>query len=699
MVRAMMRSMLRFTRALVLFGLVASLTAQAREAGKWTGRIDIPGQPLDVIVVLAAEAGALSGTISIPSQNARDLPLRDLARADGRVRFAITGPPGNPRFDGALSEDGNKLEGWFMQATIRAPFALTREAEVAVADALDGFAEFVDDARKAHDVAGLAVAIVKDGKTIFAQGFGVADVDTGRPVTEHSLFAIGSSTKAFTALTLAMLLAEGKHSWESPVRAVLPEFDLADRVAAAQCTLRDLAAHRSGLPRHDLVWYLAPVDRADLLRKLPHLPLSQPVRDRFQYCNHGYAVLGAAVERLGGRTWEEEVRARLLAPLGMERTRFGVEDLAGVEDVASAHTEKKGKLTVIPRRAIGGMGPAGCIESSAHDMARWVAFQVGKGKLDGKVLCDGPLLRVTHTPITALGLPESAERGVISAGYALGWFVEAYRGHLHIQHGGAIDGFIAHVGFYPFDGIGVVALANRDDTGLPALIDFALADRLLGLERTDQIGKAAQRRRAAKAAESAAKVEPAATHGETKPAHELAAYAGEFAHPGYGVAKVSVDGDHLRVAFARLDTALTHIHYETFGLADQDDSPLRALKLLFVTGVGGEVDALSVALEPAVDAIVFKRQGEAALKTAEYLRRFAGSYEGVAAVRVEIAEGSLRLTVPGQPVYTLVPTRKDAFVFAEPKGFAARFEGEGEQAEALILEQPNGRFRLLRKKD
>lgn len=691
----MLRSLLRASSILAL--VLAPLAAQAQVAGRWEGRIDVPDQPLDVIVVLEDAAGALSGTISIPSQNARDLPLRDVTFVEGRVRFAIAGPPGDPRFDGALGEDGGTIKGDFKQATLETQFALTRVAEVAVADALAGFAEFVEAARKAHDVPGLSVAIVKDGKTIFAQGFGVADLDTGRSVTEHSLFAIGSSTKAFTALALAMLLAESKHTWESPVRAVLPEFDLADPVAAAQCTLRDLAAHRSGLPRHDLVWYLAPIDRQDLLRKLPHLPLSKPVRDQFQYCNHGFAVLGAALERMTGKAYDDVVRERLLTPLGMARTRFGVEHLAGVDDVASAHTEKKGKLTVIPRRAIGGMGPAGCIESSAHDMARWVAFQLGKGSIDGTKVCESPLLRVTHTPITAMGLPESPERGVIPVGYALGWFVEAYRGHLHIQHGGGIDGFIAHVGFYPFDGIGVVAFANRDSTGLPALIDSSAADRLLGLERTDWVGKSAARRRAAKAAEAAAKVEPATTHGETKPAHALADYAGEYEHPGYGVAKVTEEEDHLRVAFASLDARLTHVHYETFGLDDQEDSPLEKLKLLFVTGVGGDVDALNVALEPAVDAIVFERRPDASLRTAGYLQRFAGEYVRDMAVKVDVGEGVLRMTVPGQPTYTLTPTRRNAFVFADLKGFRARFEGDGEHATALILLQPNGTFRLERK--
>lgn len=690
---------LRVTRALAL-ALVFAPLAQAQVAGRWEGRIDIPGQPLEVIVVLADAAGALSGTISIPAQNAHDLPLKDVALIDGRVRFAIVGPPGEPRFDGAVSADGAKLEGEFRQATLRAPFALARAAQVATADALAGFAEFVEAARKAHDVPGLSVAIVKDGKTIFAQGFGVADVDTGRAVTEHSLFAIGSSTKAFTALALAMVLAEGKHDWETKVRAVLPEFDLADPVAAMQCTLRDLAAHRSGLPRHDLVWYLAPVDRADLLRKLPHLPLSKPVRDQFQYCNHGFAVLGAVLERMTGKSYDDVVRARLLTPLGMTRTRFGLEELTGVDDVASAHTEKKDKLTVIPRRAIGGMGPAGYIESSARDMARWVAFQLGKGSIDGTKVCDGPLLRVTHTPITAMGLPDSAERGIIPAGYALGWFVESYRGHLHIQHGGGIDGFIAHVGFYPFDGIGVVAFANRDGTGLPALIDSSAADRLLGLERTDQVGKGAARRRAAKAAAAAAAkaaAEPASAHAGTKPAHALADYAGEYEHPGYGVAKVSVAGESLRVAFADLDSKLTHVHFETFGLADQEDSPLEKLKLLFVTGVGGDVDALSVALEPAVEAIVFQRRGDAALQTAEYLQRFVGEYAGAGVARIAAGDGVLLMTVPGQPTYTLTPTRRNAFVFADVKGFRARFEGEGERAAALILQQPNGDFRLERK--
>ena len=265
---------------------LAALTAAARvfaapgapsPEGRWQGAIELPGQKLEVVVRIAAgEGGVWSGEIDIPAQGARHLPLSafDVA-ASGAIRFSIAGIPGEPTFRGTLSSDGAgaTLAGEFTQAGQKFPFRLARAAAAAVSStkALDGFDAFVDGALQTWNGPGLAVAIVQDGEVVRAKGYGVRDVARNLPVTPDTLFAIGSSTKAFTVMSLAVLVDDGKLDWDTPVQTYLSRFALQDECASAGMTPRDLVTHRSGLPLHDLVWYNAPLTRAELFERLRYL--------------------------------------------------------------------------------------------------------------------------------------------------------------------------------------------------------------------------------------------------------------------------------------------------------------------------------------------------------------------------------------------------------------------------------------------
>lgn len=686
--------------AAVLAAALPAQTPAPDPVGAWSGEITIPTQPLAVQVTLRRDGQALAGMISIPAQNAKDLRL-EVAQDGANLKLAIVGVPGKPTFAGVLQ--GDKLMGMFTQAGQEFPFALTRGG---VKVDTKGLVAAIERARAALDVPGLAVAIVKDGELVLAQGFGVRDVATKQPVTERSLFAIGSSTKAMTAYALSTLLAEqnreGAPSWDSPARELVPEFRLADAVAATHVTLRDLGSHRSGLPRHDLVWYLTPLSRPELLARLPHLPLSKPMRTQFQYCNHGYMVLGEAVARLAGAPWEDVIGARVFKPLGMQLSRAHSGAFTKADEVASGHHETNGALAVVPRRELRGMNPAGSVESCALDLARWVQFQLGDGKLDGKQVCEASLLRAQRKPLIPLGSASESNKEVLPIGYGLGWFVESYRGRLHVHHGGGIDGFIAHVGFYPFDGLGVVVLANRDGTGLPGLLDQVIADRLLALGDKDWVGEAAQAKAKAKAAEASAKTTKPAPRELAPPAQPLSAYAGEYADAGYGPVTVRVQGERLVLVDGAVEYPLEAVGRETFKLQEVAGAELLdGTQLLFVTGFGGEVEALRVRLEPSVPPITFSRRVDPALLDAAALARCAGSYRAADGTVVTVArEGkALRLTVPGQPVYDLKPKRKDLFQIGDLDGYHARFTGEGDTADTVTFEQPNGNFTFTRARD
>ena len=388
-------------------------------------------------------------------------------------------------------------------------------------------------------VPGLAVAVVKDGEVVLLEGYGVRDTATQAPVTPDTLFAIGSSTKAFTATSLAMLVDEGKLAWDAPIRATLPSFKLKDPVASERMTPRDLVTHRSGLPRHDLVWYAAPLSRKDLFSRLEFLEPSADFRSRWQYQNLMFMTAGHLTGEVAGTSWEDFVRARIFAPLGMKGSNFSVEDSKKTPDFAWPYKEKDEKVVKIPFRNIDAMGPAGSINSSARDMARWLLLQTGGGKVGETQVLTGPSLLELHKPQMVVG-ESGQDPEITGTSYAMGWFVESYRGHARVHHGGNIDGFSAMVSFVPARGVGVVALTNLDGTPLPQIVARQAVDRLLGLPPIDWSARLLQRREAGRKADKGGKAKGAEERKTgTLPARALDEYVGDYEHPAYGVVSVT----------------------------------------------------------------------------------------------------------------------------------------------------------------
>ena len=477
--------------AWVLAGAVA---AAPSIEGHWVGSISLPGTKLAIDIDFKAQDGGWAGDISIPLQGAKDLPLDKIAVDGTAVSFAIPGIPGDPVFRGVLSADGLKITGDFTQGGGTIPFELARAEKPAAAaqGALAGFDEFVSAALQAWNVPGLAIAVVKDGEVAYMKGFGQRDVEQKLPVTPKTLFAIGSCSKAFTTYVMGTLVDEGKLEWEKPVRDYIPWFKLQDASTTERITPRDLVTHRSGLPRHDAVWYNnLGASREELVRRLAYLEPSADLRAKWQYNNLMFLTAGYLVETVTGKTWEDSVRERIFTPLGMSRSNFSVFDSQKSDDFALPYREKDDKLEKIDFRPITNMGPAGSINSSVEDMAQWLKVQSGGGKLDGKTVIGAATLADIQSGHMAMGQPP--ERPEVSAGdYGLGWMIDVYRGHKRVHHGGGIDGFISQVHVYPHDGLGIVVLTNSE-TGLSSIVAQSAADRLLKLEPIDWNGEAAWR--------------------------------------------------------------------------------------------------------------------------------------------------------------------------------------------------------------
>ncbi len=458
-----------------------------------------------------------------------------------------------PLSQGKLEAGHKTIKGTFTQGGKSFPFQLEAGIDpvAAAKGALIGFDSFVNEAIKAWEVPGLALAIVKNGQIILVQGFGFRDVEGKLPVTPKTLFAIGSCTKAFTTFVMGTLVDEGKLDWDAPVRNYIPEFRMYDRVATELMTPRDLVTHRSGLPRHDLVWYNATISRKQIVDRLPYLEPSETFRSKFQYNNLMFMTAGYLVERVTGKSWEDTVRLRIFEPLGMTGSNFSVKDSQKTADFAKPYADRDDKVVEVPFRDISNAGPAGSINSNVEDMSRWLIVHTQKGKIDGKQVISAAVLADIHSPHMTTGALQQRPE-IAPAGYGLGWSVDDYRGHRRVHHGGGIDGFTTMTTLFPEDGLGLIAVANMSGTSLPEMVTRHAADRLLGLSTIDwsgeELGKKAKNKAASKEAKS--KKDTVRRPGTT-PAHPLEEYAGDYENPGYGVVKIELRNGKLDIRVQR----------------------------------------------------------------------------------------------------------------------------------------------------
>lgn len=698
-------------RLWLFFALLASTVlpaAAADPSGRWTGAIQIPGTELGVQIDLAtAEGGTWKGDIDIPMQNARDLLLTDVKVEGSSVTFKIAGIPGDPTFNGTLAEDGARIEGQFTQNGQTFPFKLERPSTTGPTDEelAAHLREYVPKVLETWKVPGLALAVIRDGKVVLTEGYGYRDLEKKVPVTAETLFAIGSSSKAFTTAALGILVDEGKLEWDKPVRTWMPDFKLHDPFATERMTPRDLVSHRSGLPRHDFMWYGTPATRADLVSRLADLEPSADFRTRWQYQNLMYMTAGYLIEQVSGKSWEDFVRERLFTPLGMTASDLSISQMEGVENRALGYREKGeekgGGIGLLPYRNIDAIGPAGSINSNVVDMAKWVQFHLGDGTREGKTLLARSTLDELHKPVILVdgGGPISSLLGdedLPFMMYALGWFVQPYRGHLAVHHGGNIDGFSAFVTMLPKKRDGLVILTNMDGTVAPFVLANHVYDRLLGLPEKDWNGTIkAKRDEILKAAKESEGAKDEGRKTRTKPSHPLDDYAGVYAHPSYGDLKIERQNKRLAITFNALQKEpLEHWHYEVWNVSEGEGE---GTKLNFQTNAQGDVDRLSLPLEPSVAEIVFTRKPPEL--TADQLRRFEGEYElpGAVVTVAVLAGNRLTVTVPGQPTYDLVPYRGSEFTLKGLTGFRMRFEEKEGKIEAASFIQPNGTFRAAKK--
>ena len=492
-----------------------------------------------------------------------------------------------------------------MPATRHAPRSLAAAALLTVASlagagrvaaqptpsvaALDAY---VAKAVRDWKVPGLAIAVVKDDAVVLAKGYGLRELGRPEPVDADTRFAIGSTTKAMTAVALGMLVDDGKVKWDERVTTYLPGFQLADPYVTREVTVRDLLTHRAGLGNADMLWSGAEYSTAEILRRVGTLRPAYSLRAGFIYQNVMYAAAGEVVRAASGMPWEEFVRTRIFVPLGMTNTEATLAGLAGKPNVAAPHDEVRDTLRVVPNRPVDPVAAAGSVWSSVNDMAKWMRFVLDSGRVGGKRLLSEATFRELLSPQTIAPTSMYPTMTVVRPHfftYGLGWFLHDYAGEAVAMHTGSIDGMSAIIGLLPDRRVGVYVLANRDHAELRHALMYRVFDAYRGAAPRDWSAELLKLYGGLEAQAAAARQQQEQRRvANTQPSLPLDRYAGTYREPTFGDVVVTQRDGALQLAFGRSRVGrLEHWQYETFRATWNDERSQPSPIVFAPDGTGG----------------------------------------------------------------------------------------------------------------
>ena len=548
---------------------------------------------------------------------------------------------------------------------------------------------------------GFGIGIVKNGEMIFSKGYGFRDLTQSLPFTPNTIFPIASNTKLFTAIAAGMLVEKGLLEWDRPICEALPSIRFSSEALNNAVSLRDMLAHRTGINRHDSMWYLSSLSRKDMFNRLRYMQPSDPLRQNFVYNNVMYAAVGQIIELLTEKSWESFVQERLLDPVGMTNSCFSMQDVYRHEDHAVPHTERRDskELFKLPTyEHMIGAGPAGGLNSNLNDMGRWLSMLMGDGKLRGDQLVAPSILKATLIPSIAIPNHMLNVRGfdeLLNSTYGMGRHTAVYRGHLMTFHGGALGGFYSQVSYLPQKNIGVVSFVIGHHCAVLAdLLSYNIYERLLGLSQTPWNERFIDIIDKNKAALTLARSKAARDHvSGTHPSHDLNDFVGTFENSLYPLLKISLHADLLSLVFRDSDLPLSHVHYNRFDTAD--DEVYGKWSVNFSTDPQGRISSLTMTLDEA--EAVFKRLPEPL--NATIVATLIGTYTTPGGFKCQVIQqegGQLFLTVPGELNRPLQPYRSLEFRSPAVSNMVYRFEVMSGVVIGLTLKYPGGESVLTR---
>lgn len=473
---------------------------------------------------------------------------------------------------------------------------------------------YVRQVLKTFSVPGMSVTIVKDGKVLVARGYGVRTLGDTARVTAATRFGIASNSKAFTATALAMLVDDGKIAWDTPVVKYLPQFALSDPFVTRIITVRDLLVHRSGLGlgAGDLLWWPASTyTRKQIMYRLRDIPLSTSFRSAYAYDNVLYLVAGEVIEAVSGLSWEDFIATRILTPLGMTQTTTRHSDAAASGNVATTHAFVDGTLQRIKPMTSDNTNPAGGINTTADDEAKWLIAQLDSGRTGATRLWSQPAQRQLWTGVTPM--PVGAPTGPLGQVapqfrlYALGFDVQDYRGMKIATHTGGLPGYVSEVTFVPQLKLGVAVFTNQESSAAFRSVTYRVLDHFMGAPLTDWRQVLDSLEKAARVAMTA-QVAGAATARDSlsKPSLPIERYAGRYTDTWYGDVTVTVQNGRMSLAMLptpELVGELQHWQYDTFVVRWKDRSLRADAFITFQLAPDGQVESAKMA--PVSDEVDF----------------------------------------------------------------------------------------------
>jgi len=345
---------------------------------------------------------------------------------------------------------------------------------------------------KAFDVPGMAVAVIKDGKVIHSKGYGVRSLNSQAKVDENTLFGIASNSKAFTSAALGMLIDEGKLTWDTKVREIIPEFKLYSPFVTEEFTVRDLLTHRSGLGlgAGDLMFFPDSSDFTlkDVIYNLRYLKAVSSFRTKYDYDNNLYIVAGEVVHRVSGKSWEDFIEQRILTPLGMNKSAASFSRLKDKSNVIDPHAAVEGKVKVIKRENIDVGNAAGGINSSIADLSKWIQLQLSHGQYNGnQKLFSEDVHQEMWTPQTIIPVRRPGTYNTHFGAYGLGFFLSDVKGYKQVTHTGGLAGIVTQITMIPELNLGIIVLTNQQEGGAFVSVTNQIKDGYFGISGTDRV--------------------------------------------------------------------------------------------------------------------------------------------------------------------------------------------------------------------
>ncbi|MCB9090438.1 MAG: serine hydrolase [Calditrichae bacterium] len=467
---------------------------------------------------------------------------------------------------------------------------------------LEALDAYIEQARQDWEIPGLAVSIIKNDSLIFAKGYGVKQLGQPGKVDAHTLFAVASNSKAFTATLLGMLVAQGKLNWDDPVIRHRRDFQMFDPYVTREITVRDLLTHRSGLPTFggDHLWIGNDLSRDEIIRRIRYLEPTAPFRTTFQYQNLMFLVAGELIPAVAGIGWDEAMQQWILGPLGMTESNTTIRALASHPNVAMPHERVGGKIAPVAFDNLDNVAPAAALNANVLDMAQWMRFNLNEGSIDGQQLLDKDIMWEMHS----LQMPEPLSRRSADFqdrqfyGYGLGWSLSDYHGRKIISHGGGMSGMISLQTLVPSEKLGIMIMTNFAPNSPTRALAYRIIDSFLGAPERDwsqeylEWGKQARER--SKEREKA--LQDTRISG-TRPSLGLPAYTGTYQDDLSGPATVRLEKGQLYFDYnLRHRGRLEHWHYDTFRVIWDNpifDMPDKAF-LTFYLDEDGNVEKLKV---------------------------------------------------------------------------------------------------------